>query len=87
LNYFSKRKSVNRVNEMVNRVALRSTVDSQRWRLERLIGARLASAAEPESSPQVGKKRGELRGVLTEGFGVRFDGEARPAAVKGEGRW
>jgi hypothetical protein len=29
----------------------------------------------------------ELRGVLTEGFGGRFDGEAGPAAVKGERRW
>jgi hypothetical protein len=32
-----------------------------------------------------GKRRG-APGVLTEGFGGRFDGEARPAAVKGE-RW
>jgi hypothetical protein len=38
------------------------------------------------SSPRVGEKGEELRGVLTEGFGGRFDGEARPAAVKGE-RW
>jgi hypothetical protein len=44
------------------------------------------SAAEPESSPRVGEKRGELRGVLTEGFGGRFDGEERLAAVKGERR-
>jgi hypothetical protein len=29
-------------------------------------------------------KRGEVRGVLTEGFGGWFDGEARPAAMKGE---
>jgi hypothetical protein len=32
-------------------------------------------------------KRGEVRGVLTEGFGGWFDGEARPAAMKGKRRW
>jgi hypothetical protein len=31
-------------------------------------------------------KRGGSGGVLTKGFGGRFDGEARPAAVKGEQR-
>jgi hypothetical protein len=46
--------------------------------------ARLTGAAEPGSSPRVGKKRGELQGVLTEGFGGWFDGEARSAVVKGE---
>jgi hypothetical protein len=65
---------------MVNRAALRSTVDSRRWRPERLAGAGV-----PGSSPRVGEKRGELPGVLTMGFGGQFDGEARPA-VKGE-RW
>jgi hypothetical protein len=49
-----------------------------------LARAWLAGAAEPGSSPRVGKKGEELRGVLTEGFGGRFDGEARPAAVMGE---
>jgi hypothetical protein len=33
------------------------------------------------------EKGGGLRGILTEGFGGRFDGEARPAAVKGERQW
>jgi hypothetical protein len=51
-----------------------------------LAGAWLIGAAEPGSSPRVGEKREELRGVLTEGFGGRFDGEARPVAVKGERR-
>jgi hypothetical protein len=80
---------VNRVHEMVNRAALRSTVDSRRWHPERLARAWLAGAADPGSSPWVGKKRGELRGggVLTEGFGGWFDGEMRPAAVKGERWW
>jgi hypothetical protein len=72
---------VNRVHEMVNRAALRSMVDLRWWRPERLT-----SAAEPGSSPRVGEKCGELQGVLTEGFGGRLDGEARPAAVMGE-RW
>jgi hypothetical protein len=86
LNYFSKRKSVNRVHEMVNRAVLQSTVDSRRWHPERLVGAWLADAAEPRSSPRIGEKRGELQGVLIKGFGDRLDGEARPAAVKGERR-
>jgi hypothetical protein len=64
---------------MVNRAALRSMVDLRRWHPERLT-----SAAEPGSSPRVGEKCGELQGVLTEGFGGRLDGEARPAAVMGE---
>jgi hypothetical protein len=51
-----------------------------------LVEAWLTGAAEPGSSPWVGEKGEELRGVLPEGFGGRFDGEARPAAVKGE-RW
>jgi hypothetical protein len=51
-----------------------------------LTGAWLAGAAEPGSSPRVGENGEELRGVLTEGFGGRFDGEARSAAVKGERR-
>jgi hypothetical protein len=32
------------------------------------------------------RKRRGAPGVLTEGFGGRFDGEARPAAMKGERR-
>jgi hypothetical protein len=51
-----------------------------------LAGAWLVGAAEPRRSPQVGEKGEELRGVLTEGFGGRFDGEARPAVMKGERR-
>jgi hypothetical protein len=51
-----------------------------------LAGARLAGAAEPGGSPRVGENGEELRVVLTEGFRGRIDGEARPAAVKGE-RW
>jgi hypothetical protein len=51
-----------------------------------LAGAWLTGAAEPRSSPRVGEKGEKLRGVLTEGFGGRFDGEARPVAVKGERR-
>jgi hypothetical protein len=52
-----------------------------------LTGAWLAGAAEPGSSPRIGEKGEELRGVLTEGFDGRFDGEARPAVVKlDEGR-
>jgi hypothetical protein len=49
-------------------------------------GARLAGAAEPGGSPRVEENGEELRGVLTEGFGGRIDGEARAAAVKGERR-
>jgi hypothetical protein len=75
---------VNRVHEMVNRVALRSTVDLRLWRPERLAGAWLTGAVEPGNSPRVGEKRGELWGVLTEGFSGWFDGEARPTVVKGE---
>jgi hypothetical protein len=51
-----------------------------------LAGAWLAGAMEPGSSPRVGENGEELRGVLTEGFGGRFDGEARTVAVKGERR-
>jgi hypothetical protein len=65
----------------------RSTVDPRPGPGDALAGAWLASAAEPRSSPRVGEKGEELRGVLTEGFGGRFDGEARPAAVKGERWW
>jgi hypothetical protein len=49
-----------------------------------LAGAWLAGAAKPGSSPWVGGKGEELRGVLTEGFGGQSDGEARPVAVKSE---
>jgi hypothetical protein len=52
-----------------------------------LAGAWLAGAAEPGGSPRVEENGEELRGMLTEGFGGRIDGEARPAAVKGERRW
>jgi hypothetical protein len=47
------------------------------------------SAAEPGSSLRVGEKGEELRGggVLTEGFDGQFDGEARPAAMKGKRQW
>jgi hypothetical protein len=52
-----------------------------------LAGAWLIGAAEPGSSPRDGEKGEEHRGVLTEGFNGRFDGEASPAVVKlGEGR-
>jgi hypothetical protein len=59
----------------------RSTVDSRPG-----PSGMLAGAAGPRSSPWVGEKGEELRGVLTEGFGGRFDGEARPTEVKGERR-
>jgi hypothetical protein len=49
-----------------------------------LVGAWLAGAAEPRSSLRVAENGEELRGVLTKGFGGRFDGEVRPAAMKGE---
>jgi hypothetical protein len=71
----------------VNRAVLRSTVDSRRWRPESLAGVWLAAATEPGSLPRVGEKGEELRGgggVLTEGFGGRFNDEVRPVAVKGE---
>jgi hypothetical protein len=61
-------------------------VDSRPGPGDALTEAWLAGAAEPGSSPRVGEKGEELRGVLTEGFGGRFDGEVRPAAVKGERR-
>jgi hypothetical protein len=51
-----------------------------------LARAWLAGAAEPGSSSRVGEIGEELRGVLTDSFGGRFDDEARPAAVKGERR-
>jgi hypothetical protein len=59
-------------------------VDSRPGSGGALTGAWLTGAAYPGSSPLVGKKGEELRGVLTEGFDGQFDGEARPAAVKGE---
>jgi hypothetical protein len=65
----------------------RSTVDPRPGLRGALTGAWLAGTAVPGSSPRVGEKGEELRGVLTEGFGGRFDGEARPATVKGERRW
>jgi hypothetical protein len=46
----------------------------------------IAGDAEPGGSPRVGENGEELRGVLTEGFGGRIDGEARTVAVKGERR-
>jgi hypothetical protein len=61
-------------------------VDSRLGPSGTLAEAWLAGAAEPEGSPRVGENGEELRGVLTEGFGGRIDGEARPAAVKGERR-
>jgi hypothetical protein len=61
-------------------------VDSRQGPGGALAEAWLTGAAEPGSSPRVGEKGEELRGVLTEGFGGRFDSEARSAAVKGE-RW
>jgi hypothetical protein len=64
----------------------RSTVDSRPGSGGALIGVRLAGAMEPGGSPRVGENGEELRGVLTEGFGGRIDGEARPASVKGERR-
>jgi hypothetical protein len=60
---------------MVNRATLRSTVDSQWWHPERLAGRGSPTLQSP----------GALR-VLTEGFGGRFDGVARPAVAKGERR-
>jgi hypothetical protein len=61
-------------------------VDSRSGLGSALARAWLAGAIEPGSSPRVGEKGEELWGVLTEGFSGRFDGEARPAAVKGERR-
>jgi hypothetical protein len=52
-----------------------------------LAEARLAGTAKPGGLPRVGENGEELRGVLTEGFGGRIDGEARPGAVKGERWW
>jgi hypothetical protein len=61
-------------------------VDSRPGRGGALARAWLAGAVEPGSSPRVGENGEEVRGVLTEGFRGRFDGEARPVAVKlGEG--
>jgi hypothetical protein len=51
-----------------------------------LTGAQLVGAAEPRGSPRVGENGEELRRMVTEGFSGRIDGEARPAAVKGERR-
>jgi hypothetical protein len=61
----------------------RSTVDPRPG-----PGGALAGATEPGSLPRVGEKERSSGGggVLTEGFGGRFDGEARPAAVKVERR-
>jgi hypothetical protein len=64
----------------------RSTVDSRPGPGGTLTEVRLAGVAEPGGSSRVGENGEELRGVLTEGFGGRIDGEARPAAVKGERR-
>jgi hypothetical protein len=64
----------------------RSTVDSRPGPGGALSGARLAGAAERGGSPRVGENGEELRGVLTEGFGGRIDGEVRPVKVKGERR-
>jgi hypothetical protein len=51
---------------------------------ERLIGVRPCGHSGGWVLTESGEKGEELRGVLTEGFGGRFDGEARLAAVKGE---
>jgi hypothetical protein len=64
----------------------RSTMDSRPGSGGALTGGWLPSAAEPGGSPRVGENGEELRGVLTEGFDGRIDGEARPASVKGEWR-
>jgi hypothetical protein len=64
----------------------RSTVDSRSKPGGVLAGAWLAGDAEPVGSPRVGENGEELRGVLTEGFGGRIDGEARTVTVKGERR-
>jgi hypothetical protein len=77
---------VDRVHGLWPRKGGLSTVDSRPGPGGALAGAWLAGAAELGSSPWVGEKGEELRGVLTEGFGGRFDGEARPAAVKCEWR-
>jgi hypothetical protein len=61
-------------------------VDSRPGSGGTLAGAWLTGAVEPGNSPRVGEKGEELQGVLTKGFSGRFDGEARPAAVKGERR-
>jgi hypothetical protein len=53
---------------------------------EGLTGARTRGRSD-EWELAVSWERGELQGVLTEGFDGRFDGEARPAAVKGERQW
>jgi hypothetical protein len=59
-------------------------VDSRPGQGNALAGVWLTGAAEPGSTPRVGEKGEELRGVLTESFGGRFDGEARLTVVKGE---
>jgi hypothetical protein len=41
----------------------------------------------PGARRGLGKKERSSGRVLTEGFGGRFDGEARPAIMMGERRW
>jgi hypothetical protein len=53
---------------------------------EWLIGDRARGYSGERELPVRWGKGGELQGVLTEGFGGRFDGEPRPAVVKGERR-
>jgi hypothetical protein len=67
-------------------------VVSPRWTRDRDRAARLPERGSPAlQSPGarrgLGKKERSSGRVLTEGFGGRFNGEARPAAMKGERRW
>jgi hypothetical protein len=61
-------------------------VAGPRWTHDRDRAVCSPALQSPGARRGLGKKGEELRGVLTEGFGGRFDSEARPAAVKGEQR-
>jgi hypothetical protein len=63
----------------------RARVAGPRWTRDWDRTVRSPVLQSPGARRGLGKRRGAL-GVLTEGFGGRFNGEARPAAVKGEQR-
>jgi hypothetical protein len=59
----------------------RARVAGPRWTHDRSMARRRCRARKLTAG--WGKRRG-APGVHTDGFGGRFDGEARPTAVKGE---
>jgi hypothetical protein len=68
----------------VNRVALRCTMDSRRWHLERLTGAWPAGTAEPRSSPWVGEKERSFGGPHGWQFGAMEQRDGPDSDAQGQ---